>query len=272
MKGNGGKSNISKVGVFKIKNRLHVSISQNCTAKFHIWRGLKWHRGLILVLSKWMNHIHSRLPWVAAVFWTSAIWCAKSSSYRTPCVNVHQGKNESSPNQADTATVRLAKAVEMGTQQICQKHQGWAEVMRQNLTQTKHDGLPIWLTWELMPFSGPSLLTYFSIWNGFIQLLNLPMIFVLIILSWKPLGSLLHFMWLLWLCFISILIRLALVWANSYTKVWTDFSGIIRVNRAVHRQLSPAISIIKPWGLANMVSAGLWSAVLQHHGLDWPSS
>lgn len=104
MKGNRGKSNISKVRVFRIKNRLHVSIWQNCTAKFHTWRWLKWHRGLVLALSKRMSHIHGKISWVAAVFWTSGIWCAKSSSCRTPCVNVHQGKNESSPNQADTAT------------------------------------------------------------------------------------------------------------------------------------------------------------------------
>lgn len=142
MKGNRGKSNISKVGVFGIKNRLHVSIWLNCTAKFHIPRALEWHRGLVLALSKGIGHIHSKISWVAAVFWASAVWCAKPSSCRILCVNVHQGKNESSPSQADTATVRPARAVETGSKQIQQKHLGWAEFMRQKLTQSKHEELP----------------------------------------------------------------------------------------------------------------------------------
>lgn len=103
--------------------------------KFHIWRGHKWNRSLVLAFSKGMSHIHSKISWVAAVFWTSAIRCAKPSSCRTPCGNVHWGKNESSPNQADIATATPARAVEMGTQQIQQKHPGWAEFMRQKQEQ-----------------------------------------------------------------------------------------------------------------------------------------
>lgn len=39
-------------------------------------------------------------------------------------MNVYGGKNESAPTQADSARVRPARVVEMGTQQVCQQHQG----------------------------------------------------------------------------------------------------------------------------------------------------
>lgn len=135
MKGNRGKSNISKVGVFGIKNRLHVSIWQNCTAKISHLKGTQMdQKPGFGFLQRDESHPQQNFM-SGSCLWTSAIRCAKSSSCRTPCGNVHWGENESSPNQADIATATPARAVEMGTQQIQQKHPGWAEFMRQKQEQ-----------------------------------------------------------------------------------------------------------------------------------------
>lgn len=144
-------------------------------------------------------------------------WCAKFASCRTPHVGFHWGKTETVHNLADAATMWPARAVGKGTLWVCKGHQVCPELIRQKLDQSNCEGLSSWLQTHaiLWPLLAKTLTTL----KWLYKTSKTCYVFVLKMLSWKSLSSLLHnIMGQLWLFLGQPLLWLALVWANSHTR------------------------------------------------------